>query len=72
VSSAALLAALLLAAPQEPEELPQAPVQEAVVGASRTAQPAAAGTVYIWAVLRDSRGGLAWSSLRADVVEAPR
>ena len=38
----------------------------------RWTAPAAAGSVYIWAVLRDSRGGLAWSSLRIEVVEAPR
>ena len=33
--------------------------------------PAQAATVHLWAVLRDSRGGVAWTSAVANVIPAP-
>jgi hypothetical protein len=35
---------------------------------NRWRAPAEPGTVYLWAILRDSRGGLSWAPARANVV----
>jgi hypothetical protein len=51
------------------EQAQSGPDASGVASANGWTAPKRAGPVYLWAVLRDSRGGASWISLQADVVE---